>query len=152
MDWFEELLKPEIIWFLIGLFLVLSELAVPGVVIVFFGVGAWITAVVCWCTDISINLQLGIFIASSVLSLITVRTWIKGTFLGHVKGKQDLREELEEFVGKRAVVTEGITPKLGGKVEFNGTNWMAEAEEEIAAGEVVEIVEKDNITFKVKAV
>mgnify|MGYP007118357041 CR=1 FL=1 len=35
----------ELLWFLVGLILLLSELALPGFVIVFFGVGAWVTAV-----------------------------------------------------------------------------------------------------------
>ena len=45
-----------------------------------------------------------------------------------------------------------IVPKLGGKVEFHGTNWEAQAEQEIAEGAVVEIVGKDNITLKVRAI
>jgi len=35
-------------------------------------------------------------------------------------------------------------------VEFHGTNWLAEADEEIAVETVVEIVGKENITLKVK--
>jgi len=64
--------------------------------------------------------------------------------------KQDLKEDLEEFIGQKAVVKEKITPKAGGKVEFHGTNWLAEADEEIAVETVVEIVGKENITLKVK--
>jgi membrane protein implicated in regulation of membrane protease activity len=59
---------------------------------------------------------------------------------------------MDEFVGQRAIVKEKILPKLGGKVEFHGTNWEARADQEIAEGTVVEIIGKDNITFKVKAV
>ena len=55
-------------------------------------------------------------------------------------------------VGQRAVVKEKILPKLGGKVEFHGSNWEARADQEIAEGTVVEIIGKDNITLKVKAV
>ena len=79
-----------------------------------------------------------------------LRKWLKGIFFGHVKARQDMTEELKEFIGERAVVKEIITPKAGGKVEFHGTNWAAEAEEEIAEGTVVEITGKDNITLRVK--
>jgi membrane protein implicated in regulation of membrane protease activity len=72
--------------------------------------------------------------------------------MGHIVSKQDMTENLEEFVGQRAVVIEKITPKAGGKVEFHGTNWVAQADEEIAEGAVVEIIGKENITLKVKAV
>lgn len=35
--------KPELVWFIIGLVLFLLELVLPGFVIFFFGVGAWVT-------------------------------------------------------------------------------------------------------------
>ena len=152
MEWLKEFLKPELIWFLIGLLLLMSEFMIPGLIVFFFGVGAWITALVCLLTDLSINAQLGLFIVSSVLSLALLRTWVKGMFAGHVTGRQDPREDLSEFVGERAVVTQNITRTLAGKVELHGTNWVAEADEEIPEGAVVEVVSKRNITFKVKTV
>lgn len=151
MDTIKDFLKPELIWFLIGLVLLILEFALPGLIIFFFGVGAWAVALVCLITDIGINTQLIIFIVSSVLSLLCLRKWLKGIFLGHTVLKQDLRENFEEFIGQRAVVKEKIVPKAGGKVEFHGTNWEAFADEEIAEGTVVEIIGKDNITLKVKA-
>jgi len=152
MDTLKDFLRPEIIWFLVGLLLLVLEFALPGLIVGFFGIGAWIVAVVCLITGIGINAQLVIFIASSVLSLLLLRRWLKGIFLGHSGSKQDLKHNLEEFIGQRAVVKDKIVPKLGGKVEFHGSNWEAQAEEEIAGGTVVEIVGKDNITLKVKAV
>ena len=151
MDSLKDLLKPEIIWFLIGLALLIMEFAMPGLIIFFFGVGACVVAIICLITDIGINAQLIIFIVASVLSLLILRKWIKGIFMGHVKSKQDMTEDLKEFVGERAVVKEKITLKAGGKVEFHGTNWAAVSDEEIAEGAVVEIVGKENITLKVKS-
>ena len=150
MDAIKEYLRPELIWFLVGLVLLILEFALPGLIIFFFGVGAWIVALICLVTDIGINTQLIIFIICSVLSLLILRRWLKGVFLGHTGLKQDLKKNLEGFVGQRAVVREKIVPKLGGKVEFHGTNWEAHADQEIAEGTVVEIVGKDNITLKVK--
>ena len=155
MEQLKELLKPELIWFLVGLVLLIMEFALPGLIIFFFGVGAWIVAIVCLLSTSvqgSINAQLIIFIISSVLSLLILRRWLKGVFLGHTGAKQDLTEDLNEFIGERAVVIEAIKPKAGGKVEFHGTNWAADADGEITAGAVVEIIGKDNITLKVKAI
>lgn len=152
METIKEFLTPEIIWFLVGLVLLILEFAMPGLIIGFFGVGAWIVAIVCLMNDIGINAQLALFIGSSVLSLLLLRRWLKGVFLGHEGSKQDLTHNLDEFIGERAVVKEKILPKLGGKVEFHGSNWEAEADAEIAEGVAVEIVGKDNITLKVKAV
>lgn len=145
-----DFLRPEIIWFLVGLALIVLEFAAPGLVIAFFGVGAWVVAGVCLVTNIDINTQLLIFIVSSVLSLLLLRRWLKGIFRGHIGSRQDITHNLEEFAGQRAVVTEKISPRLGGKVEFHGTNWLAQADEEIAEGTPVEIIKKDNLTLKVK--
>jgi len=153
MDAIKDFLKPELIWFLVGLVLLVLEFIMPGLIIGFFGVGAWIVAIICLLSAYvtgSINAQLIIFIISSVLSLLLLRKWLKGVFVGHVKSKQDMTADLDEFIGERVVVKEKITPKAGGKVELHGTNWEAEADEEIAEGTVVEIIEKDNITLKVK--
>ncbi len=150
MDTIKDFLKPEIIWFLIGLVLLIMEFVSPGLIIAFFGVGAWIVALVCLITDIGINTQLIIFIIASVLSLLCLRKWLKGIFMGHSVLKQNLKENLDEFVGQKAVVKEKIVSKAGGKVEFHGTNWLAQADEEIAEGVMVQIISKDNITLKVK--
>jgi membrane protein implicated in regulation of membrane protease activity len=72
--------------------------------------------------------------------------------MGHSAGKQNLNEDLKEFIGERAVVIEKISIKSGGKVELHGTNWIAVADQEMEQGTVVEIVSKDNITLKVKPV
>lgn len=145
-------LKPELIWFAIGLILLLAEFAIPGLIILFFGIGAWIVAVACMIAQPSLNVQLGIFIGSSALSLILLRSWLKGIFMGHVTGRQDLNVDLNEFVGERAVVVQAIAPKRPGKVELHGTNWTAEADVEAPEGAIVEIVAKDNLTLKVKAI
>ncbi|MHC4912392.1 MAG: NfeD family protein [Planctomycetota bacterium] len=151
MDTIKEFLKPELIWFLIGIVLLVMEFVMPGLIVAFFGFGACVVALVCLLTDISLNAQLIIFIGSSVLSLLCLRKWLKGIFLGHTSSKQNLKEDIREFVGQKVVVIEKIVPNLGGKVEFHGTNWQAEAHEEIAAGAVVEIIGKDNLTLKVKS-
>jgi len=151
MEAIKPFLKPEIIWFVVGLVLLIFEFMVPGLIIGFFGVGAIITSIVCIVTEVGINAQLIIFIASSVLSLLLLRTWLKSIFLGHVTGKQPGTEDLDEFVGQHAIVKEKIVPRLGGKVELHGTDWQAVADGEIPEGSPVEVVSKDNLTLKVRA-
>jgi len=72
-DSIKEYLKPELIWFLVGLLLLLLEFAAPGLIVFFFGLGACIVAVVCLLTDITLNTQLIIFIVSSFLFLLILR-------------------------------------------------------------------------------
>jgi membrane protein implicated in regulation of membrane protease activity len=152
MDWLKDFLRPELIWFVVGLVLLVAEFIVPGLIIAFFAVGAWIVAVVCLITPLSLNAQLGVFIASSVVLLVGVRRWVKGLFAGFATDKQNANVDLNEYIGQRAVVTNEITPKLAGRVEFHGTHWTAQADEEIAPGTAVEITEKSGAILTVKRV
>lgn len=140
--------RPELIWFLIGLLLFLAELVVPGFVIFFFGVGAWVTALFCLLFDPGINLQIIIFAVSSVLSLLALRRIIqKKVFYG----KEEKAEAVEdEFTGKEAEALIAFGPGEKGKVEFKGTTWSAESDSSIKAGQRVVIIEKDSFSLIVE--
>ncbi len=150
MDTLKDWLKPELIWFFVGLVMLLLEFVLPGLIIFFFGIGAFIVALICLLTDISLNMQLGIFLITSVVLLLSLRKWLKNIFVGQVSPKESQDELLQEFVGKKAIVTQEISPDSEGKVEFRGTNWNAEANEVITEGTSVKIIGKNNITLKVK--
>ena len=150
MDAIKELLKPEILWFIAGFVMLILEFAVPGLFLFFFGIGACVVGLLCLITDLSLNLQLVIFILSSVVLLLLLRKWLRSVFMGRVKSTGSDDRQFEEYVGERAVVIENIAPKVKGKVEFHGTSWLAEAEVAIKKGTPVEIIGKDNITLKVK--
>lgn len=144
----------ELYWFLLGLALMLSELALPGFVIFFFGVGAWVAAFCIWLgVAEGFNTQLVIFLVSSIVSLVLFRKQGKKYFQGRVSGKVDDVARLDDVKGERAVVMEDIIPNsLKGKVEFHGTMWNADAETEIRKGTAVEVVERTNLTLKVKPI
>ena len=116
--------RPEIFWFVIGLGLFLLELVIPGFVIFFFGVGAWVTALVCLILNPGTNVQIIIFAVTSVLSLVALRKMIQKKFF---YSKNNLSEDVEdEFTGKEALTTSPVGPGKKGKVEFKGTTWTAE--------------------------
>jgi len=140
--------RPEIFWFIIGLVLFLLELVIPGFFIFFFGLGAWITAIVCLIGDPGTNLQILIFAVTSVLSLIALRRIIQKKFF-YSKGNQS--EEVEdEFTGKEALSTTDFGGDKNGKVEFKGTTWKAESASEIKEGQRVVIIEKDSFKLIVE--
>jgi membrane protein implicated in regulation of membrane protease activity len=140
--------RPEMIWFIIGLVLFVLELVVPGFVIFFFGVGAWITALVCLIFNPNINLQIIIFAVISVLSLLALRKLIQKKFFYSKEGRSEAVED--EFTGKEAVATKDFGSDKKGKVEFKGTSWQAESESEIKAGQTVIIIEKENFKLFVE--
>src|SRR5512133_1254522 len=95
--------KPELFWFFIGLILLLFELFTPGFFIFFFGLGAWVTALICLIAEPGTNLQIIIFAVTSVLSLIGLRKIIKKRLFYNDEKKSDDLED--EFTGKEAVAT-----------------------------------------------
>lgn len=140
--------RPEVIWFIIGLVLLLLELVMPGFVIFFFGIGAWITALLCLFTNPSINVQVVVFALTSVAALLIFRKMIQNKF---IYSKDDKSEAVEdEFTGKEAVAVADFGPDKKGKVEFKGTSWKAESESDIKAGQTVIIIEKDNFKLIVE--
>jgi len=140
--------KPEVIWFIIGLALFLLELVLPGFVIFFFGVGAWVTALLCLIADPGLNLQAIVFAVTSILSLVALRKIIQKKFF---YTKDELSKEVEdEFSGREAVAITDFGPGKNGKVEFKGTQWKAESVSSIREGDRVIIKEKDSFKLIVE--
>ena len=150
MNQWQEWLKPEVIWFVVGIIMLLMEFALPGLVIIFFGLGALVVAIVCMMVDLSLAMQLGLWIVSSVVFILVLRRWLKSRFFGSDASDMADAGVLDEFTGKHAIVTHAIQPGIPGKVEFKGTGWKADADEELAEGDHVIIVSKENISLKVK--
>ena len=143
----EQFSHPSIIWFALGLVLFLLEFAAPGLVLFFFGVGAWVAAIAALIFNIPINSQLIIFIATSILSVLFFRNWLKKLLW---KGKSTSDYIDDEFIGKIATVEIPITPTQNGKIAFKGTHWEARADERIEAGEKVMITGNNSIILNVK--
>jgi membrane protein implicated in regulation of membrane protease activity len=140
--------KPELVWFIIGLVLFLLELVIPGFVIFFFGVGAWITALLCLVANPGINLQTIVFALTSILSLILLRKIIQKRFFYN---KNELSAEADDdFTGREAIALTTFNPGSIGKVEFKGTSWKAESKSSITQGQIVIIRSKDNFTLFVE--
>ena len=138
---------PAVIWFLIGLGLLLLELVLPGLVILFFGVGAWVTALVCAITNINLNWQIAIFLIASLLGLVLLRKYLKKRFFG--KSDEDIQDQLEEFIGRKAKAVNDFKDGAG-QVEFKGTRWSALCDEPVSKGQWVTIQSKDSLTLNVK--
>jgi membrane protein implicated in regulation of membrane protease activity len=140
--------RPEIFWFILGLGLFLLEMAVPGFFIFFFGLGAWITALICLFSHPQTNMQIIIFALTSILSLVALRRIIRKKFF-YSKGNQSDEVE-DEFTGKEALATVDFGTDHIGKVEFKGTTWKAESKSEIKEGQRVIILEKENFKLIVE--
>ncbi|MDF1823486.1 MAG: NfeD family protein [Verrucomicrobiales bacterium] len=138
-----------IIWFLIGLGLIVAELAIPGVILVFIGIAAWIVAILDWCGVDSFSVQLWVFGLASLGLVIFARRYVKDWFRGAETtsgGGVD-----EEFLGKIVTVVKPIEVGDFGTVELKGAQWKAFSTTAFKEGDRVEVVARDNITLEVKS-
>jgi len=150
-----SVIDPALYWLIIGVMLFFLELALPGFILFFFGLAALITAAVAWLTPLGIAWQLGIFIVSSVVSLVTLRDVIQKNFL-KPKDVADGEEPDEDVMlaapGDRAVVGVAIVPPAEGRINYSGTSWRATADEKIDEGEIVAVVHQENLVIQVEKI
>jgi len=141
-------ISPVLVWFLVGIACYVIELALPGFIIFFFGIGAWCVAVVLAITDVSLTQQLIVFLTGSLVTLGLLRSKLRSVFLGSKLEQGDsVNVDSRRATG---TVTEIIVPPAMGQVKYGGTFWRAAADEKIAVGAVVDIVEKKDLTVKVR--
>lgn len=136
-----------VIWFIIGFICFLLEFVLPGFIIFFFGLGAWIVAGLTLVLDVSVNIQLIVFLASSVLTALLFRNWVK-TKLGMNIESPALLED--EIIGKTAIARTAFLPGRMGKVTFKGASWDARAHEPVNEGDELVIVGYESIVLTVK--
>ncbi len=141
-------LGPSILWGIIGLLLVASEMLIPGFTIFFFGLGAWIVAITALLIPSfagGFAWQVLAWVAASVLSFVFLRKKFKKLFRGTLLNRMPT-----EGLGEHAVVLEAISPESPGRVRYRGTSWKAiSLTESFEEGEQVAIVEENGITLTV---
>lgn len=141
--------SPSFWWILVGVLLMISEFAIPGIILFFFGLGALLTAVLSYFMPaLSLSAELTIFLVSSLISLFTLRRFFKPIFKGTIRKHNEPMDE--GLAGEEGVVTEAIEPGSTGKVALHGTSWKAEAAQSIEAGKTVEVVSQKSLTLIVK--
>lgn len=134
-------------WFILGLVFLFMELAIPGFVIFFFGLGAIVTAVMTWLLPESSLVAQGLcFSLSSILTLIVGRFWIIPKFKPPVAKTEDT----DGIIGAVVEVVSAIEPPRAGRVLLHGSEWSAVAEAPVAKGSTVTVTARNNITLTVK--
>ena len=137
--------KPEIIWLIAGILLLLLEFAIPGILVIFFGFGALVTALLTYLTGMCLSLQFVSFIFFSLLFLFLLRKKL----MTALSGSGDVDPD-EEFVGRKAIAETDLPAGGVGRIVFKGTQWNAISETPVEKGHQVVITGKDGITLLVK--
>jgi len=144
----ELLQNPVVIWAGIGFIFFILELIVPGLVLMFFGAGAWIVALYTLLFDATLEQEIIIFLVSSLLLLFALRKQLQKKFFKAKDGVVDVYDD--DFIGHSATALTSFGKNEFGKVQFKGAPWKAISDFDITEGQVVEIVKADSITLIVK--
>lgn len=147
LDFFKN---PPLVWFITGLVFAFLELMVPGLVLLFFGIGAWLTSIVCLIFKVSIGIQILVFSVTTVVSLAVLRKFFKKHLYQKNKNSEGTLED--DFIGNTATAETDISPDSEGKIIFKGALWKARSSEYITINQRVEIVGKDSITLIIKPI
>ncbi len=138
-------------WIVLGVVLMLLELAVPAFFLIWFGLGAVVVgALLAAFTGMSFALQI---ITWTLCSLLLVWFWFKvfkpnihKTGAGMAKGS---------LIGEIGLVTRDIRPYENGQIRFQkpilgDELWESIADQEIKAGERVKVLDVEGNTLKVE--
>jgi len=141
------------LWLSSGIFLTAIEFLVPGLVMVFVGLGALTVALGMHLGYIDEIVQQFItFFISSIIYLLTLRFLVL-RFVPSVTRKENIDED-EEVMGSIVELVADINSGEFGRVEHSGSSWQARAEgdQTILKGEQVKIIGRDNITWIVQKI
>jgi len=140
--------SPVLIWFLFGVACFVTELVLPGFVLFFLGIGSWCAAAALAAVDMPPTSQLLVFLISSLLSLALLRSRLKSIFQGKSSAESDSVNV--DSAPATGTVMDAITPPAEGRVKYGGSSWRAVADEPIAVGTVVLVVEKKDLIIRVR--
>ena len=141
------------LWLGSGIFMMAVEFLVPGLVMVFVGLGSLTVVFGMHFGYIDGILQQFItFFISSIIYLLTLRFLVL-RFVPSVTRKENIDED-EEVMGSIVEIVADINSGELGRVEHSGSSWQARAEgdQTILKGEQVKIIGRDNITWIVQKI
>jgi inner membrane protein len=125
-------------WIILGVIIAGLEILVPGIYLLWIGLGAAATGVVlARYPDLPLAWQMLVF-AVSMVSSIGIGFWIQRRS-GRSRGARLLNREMKAMIGQSYVA---LTPfEVGhGRIKVLDSSYAALSDEAIAAGDVVEVV------------
>lgn len=137
-------------WAIAGIALILAELAIPAFVLIWFGLGGLLVAIMlALVPKLSLTSQLAIWLLCSVAF---VALWFQVFKPGHLKTRVGASDP--DVIGETGLLVRGVAAFERGEVRFQkpilgGEVWSCIADESIAAGERVRVIAVEGSLLKV---
>ena len=144
-------------WVVLGIALVVAELAVPAFFIIWFGLGALVVglAVLVLPLPLGETAQIGLWV---VASLAMVGLWFRVFKRGeYLQGRTRIGQSDGDTIGEIGLMAKAAAPFERGRVRFQkpllgAEEWACMVDEPIAAGERVRVVAVEGSFLKVAKV
>lgn len=145
-------MSSALIWIIIGVVLIISELLATSIVDVFLGIGAIITGILLQLGWIeSSTAQYLVFGSVSLLMLITARGKFKRWFRGFTADEGEHGMVFQKDLGERVTVHTDFNQGAG-RVILNGVQWDAYSDDGLKKGDVAWVVRNEGIQLKVSKI
>ncbi|HZM89880.1 MAG TPA: NfeD family protein [Blastocatellia bacterium] len=143
------------VWLILGVLFIIAEMFTSGFVLLWFGIGALVAALLAFTGIVGLPLQILAFLAVSVALTIASRT-IFERFLMRGSPGRELKTGVDSLPGKIGVVVEPSKGVLQeGAVRVFASTWRAfpvEGEEPLVEGEQVEVERVEGASVYVRRV
>ena len=138
------------IWVIAALVLFIIEIMTSGFAIACLSVGCLLAAIAS-AFELSLAWQIGFFALGSFLAFIFIRPLVL-KLMNKNNNKNNVTTNMDNLIGRKAVVTEKIENDGFGRVKIDGDDWKARMEDdgEAEVGEKVTIVSNESIILTVK--
>jgi membrane protein implicated in regulation of membrane protease activity len=133
------------IWLIIGVLLIIAEMATLTFYLLWLGVGALFAALAAWLFPDAIGVQ--VLIGIVVAMVLTVYTRPLTRRLRQSKGFTDV---IYQLVGQEGIVIEAIPIDGLGIVRVGNEKWSAAADEPLVTGTSIIVVQSRNTILQVQ--
>ena len=139
-------------WIVLGLALVVAELAVPAFFVIWFGLGALLVGLALLAVPLGATAQIGLWV---VASLAMVGLWFRVFKRGeYLQGRTRIGQSDGDTIGEIGLMAKAAAPFERGRVRFQkpvlgAEEWACMVDEPIAAGERVRVVAVEGSFLKV---
>ena len=138
------------IWLLIAAVFVVIEIFTAGFAVACFSVGCVCGAIIAAC-DGSLTWQIVAFAIGTFLAFVFIRPFVM-KYIDKKTNDDHVKTNMDNIIGKTAVVTERIEENGYGRVKIDGDDWKAQTTDGTLAevGEKVKIESFESIILTVK--
>ena len=139
------MIEQSLIWVLVMIVTAAIEAVTAGLVSIWFTIGAVFAFLASFATE-NIQIQIGVFIATSAIALLGTRPLVKKKL---VVKKECTNADM--VIGQSGTVVEDIVASEGsGQVKVMGKIWSAKSDDSINAGSTVKITGISGIKLTVE--